>query len=196
MGEEKPQKEDDKSTPTNKKKKVEKNTGLTISSSPGTNSKATISTYDGGEKGDRDKSNIYEDPNTGSTIATKEARTNIAQGGDYQVVASTSTPNKGGLRDTFTNVGQTLYEKPLIDDTSLNEGQYSPKVDPIAEKQKKLISEPRPSEDLLTGAPLKYSGPGSTTSITKMNPSLRRGLLSLGSGLGDSLRRYSGLQRR
>ena len=47
MGEPKPEeKKDEKSTPTNKKKKVEKNTGLTISSAPGTNSKATISTHD------------------------------------------------------------------------------------------------------------------------------------------------------
>ena len=197
MGEPKPEeKKDEKSTPTNKKKKVEKNTGLTISSAPGTNSKATISTYDKDEDGKdiKDKSNIYEDPNTGSTIATKEARTNIAQGGDYQIKASTSTPNKAGLRDTFTNVGQTLFEKPNLQPWET--GAETVKDANIVQKQKKLISEPRPSEDLLTGDPLKYSGPGSTTAITKMNPTLRRSLLSLGAGLGNTLRRYSGLQRK
>ena len=209
MGEEKEQKED-KTTPTNKQKKPSKGSGLTISSSDGSNSGATISTYDGGETGSKEKSNIYEDPNTGSTIATGEARKNIADGGDYKVVASTSSktqtwkktptdqerPKMGfsstgvGLAPTF-KAGDTIKEKPLIDDTSLNEGQYSPKVDPIAEKQKEIIKGPRPSKDLATGQDLKYSG-DSTTSINKISPSLRRALL--GGGMGSVLRRLSGLQ--
>ena len=159
MGEEKPEeKKDEKSTPTNKKKKVEKNTGLTISSAPGTNTGATISTYDKDKDGKdiKDKSNIYEDPNTGSTIATKEARTNIAQGGGYQIKASTSTPLKPydpASMASYVPVGKVLYEKPTKP-PQLDSSDRSKDFN-IVQKQKKLISEPRPSEDLLTGDPLK-----------------------------------------
>ena len=213
MGEPKPEeKKDEKSTPTNKKKKVEKNTGLTISSAPGTNTGATISTYDKDKDGKdiKDKSNIYEDPNTGSTIATKEARTNVAEGGSYQIKASTDAaqPKMTGVSQPgITNygtvkTGQILYEKnkePVTPVSQTGITHFKSVADAkkdfnIVQKQKKLISEPRPSEDLLTGAPLKYSGPGSTTAITKMNPQLRRNLLSLGTGLGNTLRRLSGLQ--
>jgi hypothetical protein len=58
--------------------------GLTISG-------GKISTYSGGESGPKTTSNIYKDPNTGSTIATKEARTNVSQGKDYNIVASTAS---------------------------------------------------------------------------------------------------------
>ena len=190
MGEEKQQKEEKE-----EKKKPSSGSGLTISTTDGTNTGATISTYDGGETGAKEKSNIYQDPNTGSTIATKEARTNVAEGGDYQIVASTSTPkttdNPKGLMESNVIAGQTIKTKPLVDDTSLNEGQYTPKVDPVAEKQKELISEPRPSKDLATGKDLKYSGPESTTSINKASPALRRALL--GTGSGSVLRRLFGL---
>ena len=47
-----------------------------------------ISTYKGGEKGQRNVSNIYVDPNSGNTIATRQARENIADGGDYNKIAS------------------------------------------------------------------------------------------------------------
>ena len=198
MGEEKEQKED-KSTPTNKKKKPSKGSGLTISTSDGSNSGATISTYDGGETGKKEKSNIYQDPNTGSTIATKEARTNIAEGGDYQIKTSTSTPlvsQGAGPKRPKTEVNKVIFEKPKTagpkgftkksDIGGISQDQATMK------KQAELISEPRPSKDLATGEDLKYSGPESTTSINKSSPALRRILLA-GGGAGSALRRVLGL---
>lgn len=194
MGEEKQQKEEKE-----EKKKPSSGSGLTISTTDGTNSGATISTYDGGETGAKEKSNIYQDPNTGSTIATKEARTNVAEGGDYKVVASTSTPkttdNPKGLMESDVIAGQTLFEKPQ---TAGPKG-FTKKTDlggvsqdqAIMAKQQEIISEPRPSKDLATGKDLKYSGPESTTSINKASPALRRALL--GTGSGSVLRRLFGL---
>jgi hypothetical protein len=180
MGEEKEQKEEKE-----EKKKPSSGSGLTISTTDGTNSGATISTYDGGETGAKEKSNIYQDPNTGSTIATKEARTNIAEGGDYQIVASTSTPkttnNPKGLMESDVIAGQSLFQKPR---TAGPKG-YTKKSDiggisqdqATMARQQEIISEPRPSKDLVKGTDLKYSGPESTTAINKMSPSLRRALI-------------------
>ncbi len=75
--------------------KLGPNTGMTISSNvpDATGGKESpsvkISTYSGGETGPKETSNVYKDPNTGSTIATKTARENIADGGNYNVVSST-----------------------------------------------------------------------------------------------------------
>ena len=191
MGEEKPQKED-KTTPTNKQTKPSKGSGLTISTSDGSNSGATISTYDGGETGAKEKSNIYEDPNTGSTIATGEARKNIAEGGDYQIKTSTSTPlvsQGAGPKRPKTEVDKVIFEKPNLQPWET--GAETVKDANIVNQQKEIIKGPRPSKDLATGQDLKYSG-DSTTSINKISPSLRRALL--GGGMGSVLRRLSGLQ--
>mgnify|MGYP001251656437 CR=1 FL=1 len=198
MGEEKPQKED-KTTPTNKQKKPSKGSGLTISTSDGSNSGATISTYDGGETGAKEKSNIYEDPNTGSTIATKEARTNIAQGGDYQIKASTSTPAPAKPYDpasmtSYVPAGKVLFEKPKTAGPKgytkkSNIGGISQDQATMSQ-QKAIISAARPSKDLATGEDLKYSGPESTTAINKASPALRRMLLG---GSGSVRRRILGL---
>ena len=211
MGESKPEEQkEDKTTPTFKQKKPSKGSGLTISSSPGTNSGATISTYDGGETGAKETSNIYQDPNTGSTIATAEARKNVSEGNDYQIVASTTAKNPPmGVSQvdpdktkTITQtapkvtVGETLFEKPK---TAGPKG-YTKKSDlggisqdqATMTKQKEILKGTRPSKDLITGEDLKYSGPESTTSINKISPSLRRALL--GGGMGSVLRRLSGLQ--
>ena len=204
MGEEKP-KEETKATPTKKKKEPKKDTGLTISSTNETNTGATISTYDGGETGKKDTSQIYKDPNTGSTIATKAARTNIAQGGDYKIVASTSAKNPpmgvsqidpSGTKTITqtapkTIVGDVLYQKKKEPVTAVSQTGHTHFDSPsdakkdlgIVQQQKKLISEPRPSEDLLTGKPLKYSGPGQTTSINKLSPALRRAMLNSASSV-------------
>ena len=211
MGEEKASEpKEDKSTPTNKKKKPSKGSGLTISSSPGTNTGATISTYDGGETGPKEKSNIYKDPNTGSTIATKEARTNVAEGRDYQVVASTTAKNPPmGVSQidpdktkTMTQtapkvtVGETLFQKPR----KAGPKGFTKKSDlggvsqdqAIMSKQKELIASGRPSEDLVTGEKLTYSDATTTTALNKTNPALRRILLS-GGGAGGAIRRLFGL---
>ena len=206
MGEEKPQKED-KTTPTNKQTKPSKGSGLTISTSDGSNSGATISTYDGGETGAKEKSNIYKDPNTGSTIATGEARTNIANDGDYKIVSSTSsktqttkkTPTDKERPDmgfSSTGVGGLTPAIKTGDVLKVKTPEYDndvgdPMADPIVDQQKEILKGPRPSKDLATGEDLKYSG-DSTTSINKISPSLRRALL--GGGMGSVLRRLSGLQ--
>tara|TARA_X000000368_G_scaffold20997_1_gene16347 strand:- start:12934 stop:13569 length:636 start_codon:yes stop_codon:yes gene_type:complete len=209
MGESKPEEQkEDKTTPTFKQKKPSKGSGLTISSSPGTNSGATISTYDGGETGAKETSNIYQDPNTGSTIATGEARKNISEGGDYKVVASTSSktqttkktptdkerPNMGFSSTGIGELESTIKTGNVLKTNYTREydeaGYEMP--DPVAEKQKEILKGPRPSKDLITGEDLKYSGPESTTSINKISPSLRRALL--GGGMGSVLRRLSGLQ--
>jgi hypothetical protein len=204
MGEEQPKEEKEtKATPTKKKKEPKKNTGLTISSTNETNTGATISTYDGGETGKKDTSQIYKDPNTGSTIATKAARTNIAQGGDYQIVASTSTPAPAKPYDpasmtSYVPAGDVLYQKKKEPVTAVSQTGHTHFDSPsdakkdlgIVQQQKKLISEPRPSEDLVTGEPLKYRGPGQTTAINKLSPALRRAMLGSGSSV---FRRMFGL---
>jgi hypothetical protein len=192
----------DKTTPTYKQKNPSKGIGLTISSDDNSkvhrskfpkNTGATISTYDGGETGPKNTSQIYQDPNTGSTIATKQARTNISEGKDYVIKSSTYSPEyttpitKTKMHDTrpgdlmFDGRKSNTYQGPDTQSYNLD----------IINKQKELISEPRPSKDLITGENLKYSGPESTTSINKINPSLRRALL--GSSSGSVLRRITGL---
>nr|BAR16658.1 hypothetical protein [uncultured Mediterranean phage uvMED] len=200
MGESKPEEpKEDKTTPTFKQKKPSKGSGLTISTSDGTNSGATISTYDGGETGAKEKSNIYQDPNTGSTIATAEARKNVSEGNDYQIVASTNTPkttdNPKGLMESNTIAGQTLFEKPK----TAGPKSYTKKSElggisqdqATMTQQKEILKGPRPSKDLITGEDLKYSGPETTTAINKISPSLRRALL--GSGSGSVFRRMFGI---
>jgi len=208
MGEEKQEEpKEDKSTPTNKKKNPSTGSGLTISSSPGKNSGATISTYSGGETGAKETSNIYKDPNTGSTIATGEARTNISEGGDYKIVASTSSKTQttkktptdeerpdmgfsstgvGGLTPTI-KTGDVLKVKTPEYDNDVGD----PMADPIVDQQKEILKGSRPSKDLATGEDLKYSGPESTTSINKVSPALRRALL--GTGSGSVFRRMFGI---
>ena len=77
-----------KMSPPLEKARATSKRGLTITG-------GKISTYSGGESGPKQKSLIYKDPNTGSTIATKEARTNIAKGGDYNIIASTASTKLG-----------------------------------------------------------------------------------------------------
>tara|TARA_S200000501_G_scaffold69541_1_gene61538 strand:- start:212 stop:820 length:609 start_codon:yes stop_codon:yes gene_type:complete len=202
MGEEKPQKED-KTTPTYKQKKPSKGSGLTISHTwaQSQETPVTISTYEGGDresylKGKRDTSRIYKDPNTGSTIATKQARTNIAEGGDYVVRSSTKTPEKTlpltKAKYSDVETGQIMFKKPKAG-TYQGPDTQSYNLD-FVNRQKEIISAARPSKDLATGEHLKYSGPESTTAINKISPSLRRALF--GGGMGSVLRRLSGLQGR
>lgn len=172
--------------------KLSKNTGITITG-------GKISTYSGGEKGPRLTSNVYEDPNTGSTIATKEARQNIADGDFYNVVASTNqiNPTMGASQidpdgtKTMTSVkaktGDVLRSGPEFDDVG------GAMANPYAEEQQRILTNtynPRPSEDLATGEPLQYSSSTSTTAINpRINSAVRRALISLGKA-GGQLRRY------
>ena len=190
--------------------KLSKNTGITISSDDNSithrdkfpeNTGATISTYSGGEKGPKLTSNVYEDPKTGSTIATKEARENIADGDFYNVVASTGKPKvytptaeeRPDMGFTQTGVeapiktGDVLRSGPEFDDVG------GAMANPYAEEQQRILTNtynPRPSEDLATGEPLQYSSSTSTTAINpRINSAVRRALISLGKA-GGQLRRY------
>ena len=177
--------------------KLSKNTGITITG-------GKISTYSGGEKPKEERSlisNVYEDPNTGSTIATKEARQNIADGDFYNVVASTGKPKvytptaeeRPGMGFTQTGVeapiktGDVLRSGPEFDDVG------GAMANPYAEEQQRILTNtynPRPSEDLATGDPLQYSSSTSTTPINpRINSAVRRALISLGKA-GGQLRRY------
>ena len=89
-----------------------------------------ISTYSGGESGPKQKSLIYKDPNTGSTIATKEARTNIAKGGDYNIVASTASKTLGKGIPT-----PTTKERPGLKGTSPTGMLFSPTTPSISAGQ-------------------------------------------------------------
>jgi len=188
--------------------KLAPNTGMTISSNvPGaTGGKESpsvkISTYSGGEKPKEERSlvsNVYEDPNTGSTLATKTARENIADGDFYNVVASTNqtNPTMGASQidpdgtTTMTSVkaktGDVLRSGPEFDDVG------GAMANPYAEEQQRILTNtynPRPSEDLATGEPLQYSSSTSTTAINpRINSAVRRALMSLGKA-GGQLRRY------
>jgi len=178
--------------------KTAPNTGMTISSNvPGaTGGKESpsvkISTYSGGETGPKETSNVYKDPNTGSTLATQEARQNIADGGDYNVLASTTPkspiytptdaerPNMGFSQTGVANTGDVIKTGGGVDD-------------PYAQEQERILTNtynPRPSEDLATGDPLQYSSSTSTTAINpRINSAVRRALLDLGKA-GGQLRRY------
>ena len=142
-----------------------------------------ISTYSGGESGLKTKSNIYRDPNTGSTIATKEARTNIAQGKDYNIIASTAsktllgkgvatptTKERPGLAGTSLtgmkfdptlpsiSAGQIIGQKPKLTAVSQT-GITHFGVDPMEQKQKDILTSlNNPSQtkvDLLYKTPIK-----------------------------------------
>ena len=144
-----------------------------------------ISTYSGGESGLKTKSNIYRDPNTGSTIATKEARTNIAQGKDYNIIASTAsktllgkgvatptTKERPGLAGTSLtgmkfdptlpsiSAGQIIGQKPKPKVTAVSQtGITHFGVDPMEQKQKDILTSlNNPSQtkvDLLYKTPIK-----------------------------------------
>lgn len=177
--------------------KLGPNTGITISSNvpDATGGKESpsvkISTYKGGEKPKEERSlvsNVYEDPNTGSTIATKTARENIADGDFYNVVASTSGPPNTHPLEPVVKTGDILKSGPEYDSDV-----GDPMANPFAKEQQRILTNtynPRPSEDLATGDPLQYSSSTSTTAINpRINNAVRRALISLGKS-GGQLRRY------
>ena len=224
MGEEKASEpKEDKSTPTNKKKKPSKGSGLTISTTDGTNTGATISTYSGGESGPKETSQIYKDPNTGSTIATKEARTNVAEGKDYQVVASTDSKKKGAgvatpttqerpLLSGATQSGMAFDEKaPSVQAgqiTAMKQPlvhQYSPKAGPkgFVKKKPKADTALMDRQQEIISAPRpsedlvtgeKLTYPDATTT-TAINKTnpALRRILLSGGGAGGAIRRLFGL---
>ena len=188
--------------------KLSQNTGITISSNDNSivhrdkfpeNTGATISTYSGGEKGPKLTSNVYEDPNTGSTIATQEARQNIADGGNYNVLASTNqiNPTMGASQiDPDGTTTNTITKAPVQTGDILKSGPditHKEEVNPYAQEQQRILTNtynPRPSEDLATGDPLQYSSSTSTDAINpRINSAVRRALISLGKA-GGQLRRY------
>ena len=151
-------------------------TGLTISG-------GKISTYTGGESGPKTTSNIYKDPNTGSTIATKEARTNVAEGKDYNIVASTAsktllgkgvptptTKERPGLTGTSPTGMKFIPTAPKISAGDIIGQKPKPKTagpkgftkktpTPFMEKQIDIVNNLTNPEatktDLLTGQPIE-----------------------------------------
>lgn len=190
--------------------KLGPNTGMTISSNvPGaTGGKESpsvkISTYKDGEKPKEERSlvsNVYEDPNTGSTIATKTARENIADGDFYNVVASTNqtNPTMGASQiDPDGTTTNTITKAPIKTGDIIKSGPEYDDVggamaNPYAEEQDRILTNtynPRPSEDLGTGDTLQYSDRASTDAINpRVNTAVRRALLDLGKA-GGQLRRF------
>jgi hypothetical protein len=176
-----------KMSPPLEKARATSKRGLTITG-------GKISTYSGGESGPKQKSLIYKDSNTGSTIATKEARTNIAKGGDYNIVASTASTKLGKGIPT-----PTTEERPDLKGTSPTGMLFSPTTPSISagqiigQKPKPQTAGPKgftkktptdfmkqqaqivdridqPSQtklDLLTGEPVKPTTPTLLSELTK-----------------------------
>ena len=140
------------------------------------------------------KSLIYKDPNTGSTIATKEARTNIAKGGDYNIVASTASKTLGkgiptpttkerpGLKGTSPtgmlfspttpsiSAGQIIGQKPKPK-TAGPKGFTKKTPTDFMKQQAQIVDRlDQPSQtklDLLTGEPVKPTTPTLLSELTR-----------------------------
>ena len=176
-----------KMSPPLEKARATSKRGLTITG-------GKISTYSGGESGPKQKSLIYKDPNTGSTIATKEARTNIAKGGDYNIVASTASKKLGkgiptpttkerpGLKGTSPtgmlfspttpsiSAGQIIGQKPKPK-TAGPKGFTKKTPTDFMKQQAQIVDRlDQPSQtklDLLTGDPVKPTTPTLLSELTK-----------------------------
>ena len=174
MGEPRPQKE-----------KPTKQTATYKNPTPGSRLTLTGAGATGATIRTKDKSGanlIYEDPNTASTIASKQAREGIADGGNYNVLASTSAPaGIGGAVDTSVKAGSVVDSGPKID-------LRGETVSRASEQERVLINtyNPRPSKDRLTGDTLRYRDRTSRNAL--MSPALRRALFG---GTSSILRRIN-----
>lgn len=181
-------------------------TGFTISSGK-SGFGATISS------GSNNKANIYKDPNTGSTIATKQARTNIAQGKDYNIIASTAsktllgkgvpTPTEkerpGLLGTSLTGMrfdakapsisaGDLIGQKPKTPVTPVSQtGITQFRVDPMEEKQKGILSSL--SNSTQTKTDLLPNVPKIPTLLTDLARKRRAKQLKSGGGFWDTMLR-------
>lgn len=176
-----------KMSPPLEKARATSKRGLTITG-------GKISTYSGGESGPKQKSLIYKDPNTGSTIATKEARTNIAKGGDYNIIASTASKKLGkgiptptekerpGLKGTSPtgmlfspttpsiSAGQIIGQKPKPKKAGPMGFTKKTPTDFMKKQAQIVDSIDQPSQtklDLLTGEPVKPTTPTLLSELTK-----------------------------
>ena len=181
-------------------------TGFTISSGK-SGFGATISS------GSNNKANLYKDPNTGSTIATKQARTNIAQGKDYNIIASTAsktllgkgvpTPTEkerpGLLGTSLTGMrfdakapsisaGDLIGQKPKTPVTPVSQtGITQFRVDPMEEKQKGILSSL--SNSTQTKTDLLPNVPKIPTLLTDLARKRRAKQLKSGGGFWDTMLR-------
>jgi hypothetical protein len=198
-----------KETPVLKKAKMSPplaKTGFTISSGK-SGFGATISS------GSNNKANLYKDPNTGSTIATKQARTNIAQGKDYNIIASTAsktllgkgvpTPTEkerpGLLGTSLTGMrfdakapsisaGDLIGQKPKTPVTPVSQtGITQFRVDPMEEKQKDILSSL--SNSTQTKTDLLPNVPKIPTLLTDLARKRRAKQLKSGGGFWDTMLR-------
>ena len=181
-------------------------TGFTISSGK-SGFGATISS------GSNNKANIYKDPNTGSTIATKQARTNIAQGKDYNIIASTASKTLLGkgvptpttkerpelLGTSLTGMrfdakapsisaGDLIGQKPKTPVTPVSQtGITQFRVDPMEEKQKGILSSL--SNSTQTKTDLLPNVPKIPTLLTDLARKRRAKQLKSGGGFWDTMLR-------
>ena len=125
---------------------------ITFSSRPG--KKATISTG-GGKEG----YNIYRDsrdPNKSSSIATRDARRNIALGALPNIVASTNIEDRqepDAAPSFVIPAGQTMGNLPEKEDTTVVNplGRYMPPSEQV--RQQNILQStyaPRPTYDLMS----------------------------------------------
>ena len=181
-------------------------TGFTISSGK-SGFGATISS------GSNNKANLYKDPNTGSTIATKQARTNIAQGKDYNIIASTAsktllgkgvptptTKERPGLLGTSLtgmrfdakapsiSAGDLIGQKPKTPVTPVSQtGITQFRVDPMEEKQKDILSSL--SNSTQTKTDLLPNVPKIPTLLTDLAKKRRAKRSQSGGGFWDTMLR-------
>jgi len=146
--------------------------GFTISSPAGQQSGVTISTGGDGSF------NIYRDsrdPDASSSIATKEARTNIARGGLANIVASTDIEDRqepDAAPTTVIPAGSTITNLPSMSDTMLNPmGRIMPSSEDV--RQQNILQNtyaPRPRVDLISGRPIQYDDAYFKSGSTRADP--------------------------
>ena len=106
--------------PTGQTRQEPDKKGFTISSPAGQDSGVTISTGGDGSF------NIYRDsrdPDASSSIATREARMNIARGGLPNIIASTDIEDRqepDAAPTTVIPAGQTMTNLPPLKETTIN----------------------------------------------------------------------------
>ena len=146
--------------------------GFTISSPKGQDSGVTISTGNDGSF------NIYRDsrdPSGSSSIATKEARMNVARGGLPNIVATKDIEDRQEPDAAPTFVipqGQSMTNLPPLKETTINPmGRVMPNTEQV--RQQNILQNtfaPRPTLDYLTKRPIQYDDAVFMSGSTGGNP--------------------------
>jgi hypothetical protein len=158
--------------PTGQTRQEPDKKGFTISSPAGQDSGVTISTGGDGSF------NIYRDsrdPSGSSSIATREARMNIARGGLPNIIASTNIEDRqepDAAPTTVIPAGQTMTNLPPLKETTINPmGRVMPTTEQV--RQQNILQDtfaPRPTLDYLTRRPIQYDDAYFMSGTTGGNP--------------------------